>query len=445
MEAHALRARGWSISAIARHLGRNRTTVRAYLNEEREPGKRRPAGSDTFKVFEEYCRLRLGQDPHLQSTTLLEELQGIGFTGGYSSLTRQIRERRLRPHCEPCHAVKGRDVAIIEHEPGAETQFDWVHLPDPPAHWGWRREAYLLVGSLPYSGRWRGWLSESMDQPHLVQGLHQVCSRLGGLTRGWRFDRMSTVFDHQAGDISSSFAAVAKYYSVDAVVCPPRRGQRKGSVEKSNDYAAQRWWRTVPDESTPERAQASLDAWCERTADLRVRVKHQQKMTVATFAAAEPLSPLPAPFPAVLAVERTVSAQALVAFEGNQYSVPPGHRDRQVTVTRLLGSDILDVVSAAGNTLARHRAEPAGAHAVVRAGEHVAALEKAVLAASADTSAPCRRKKRIPPSERALAEARRIRGVLGGGRDVDDGPDPVMDFAAYAAAARPISPTTGGR
>jgi transposase len=439
VEAHALRARGWSISAIARHLGRNRRTVRAYLNGERQPGERKPAGPDTFAVFEEYCRIRLVQDPHLQATALLEELNKLGFTGGYSSLTRQIRVRRLRPHCEPCHQVKGRDVAIIEHEPGAETQFDWVHLPDPPGHWGWRREAYLLVGSLPYSGRWRGWLSESMDQPHLVQGLHQVCSRLGGLTLGWRFDRMSTVFDHQAGDISASFAAVAKHYAVNAVVCPPRRGQRKGSVEKSNDMAAQRWWRTVPDEVTPERAQASLDGWCERTADLRVRWKNKQKMSVATFAAAEPLSPLPQAFPAALTVVRTVSAQALVAFEGNYYSVPPGHRDRQVTVVRVLGADAIDIVSAAGNTLARHRAEPRGAHVIVRASEHVAALEKAVLAASADTSPACRRKKRIPPSEQALAEARRVQATLGGHRAVDE-LEPVVDFAAYAAASRPISP-----
>jgi transposase len=443
VEAHALRKRGWTISAIARHLGRNRRTIRAYLNGEREPGRRKPAGPDAFAVFEEYCRIRLRQDPHLQATTLLEELQGLGFTGGYSSLTRAIRVRGLRPHCEPCHAAKGRDVAIIEHEPGAETQWDWVHLPDPPADWGWRREAYLLVGSLPYSGRWRGWLSESTDQPHLIQGLHQVTDRLGGLTLGWRFDRMSTVYDHTSGDISASFAQVAKHYGVSAVVCPPRRGQRKGSVEKSNDMAAQRWWRTVADDITPERAQASLDSWCERTADLRVRWKNKQKMTVATFAKAEPLSPLPQPFPAALTVLRTVSPQALVSFDGNFYSVPPGHRGQAVTVTHRLNSDVIDIVSAAGNTLARHRLEVRGAHAIVRTDAHVAALEKAVLGATSDTRAPCRRKKRIPPSDQALFEADQIRAALAG-RPVGEEGGPVVDFAAYAAASRPISPADTG-
>ncbi len=41
VEAHALRRRGWSISAIARHLGHDRKTVRAYLGGEREQGRRR--------------------------------------------------------------------------------------------------------------------------------------------------------------------------------------------------------------------------------------------------------------------------------------------------------------------------------------------------------------------------------------------------------------------
>ena len=45
IEAHALRKKGWSITAIARHLGRDRKTVRAYLNGDRVPGVRaKPVG-----------------------------------------------------------------------------------------------------------------------------------------------------------------------------------------------------------------------------------------------------------------------------------------------------------------------------------------------------------------------------------------------------------------
>ena len=73
VEVHALRGRGWSISAIARHLGRDRKTVRAHLGGERAAGRRRPAGPDPFDGVEAYVRQRLGEDPHLWATALFDE------------------------------------------------------------------------------------------------------------------------------------------------------------------------------------------------------------------------------------------------------------------------------------------------------------------------------------------------------------------------------------
>jgi len=40
VEAHALRRQGWTISAIARHLRRDRKTIREYLKGNRTPGER---------------------------------------------------------------------------------------------------------------------------------------------------------------------------------------------------------------------------------------------------------------------------------------------------------------------------------------------------------------------------------------------------------------------
>jgi transposase len=436
VEAKALRARGWSISAIARHLGRDRKTVRAYLNGERLPGRRVRPAPDEFERFAEYCRLRFADDPHVWATALFDEVRDLGYVGGYSSFTRAVRAWGLRPRCEACAASGGPDeYTIIDHPAGEETQWDWLELPDPPASWGWGGTAHLLVGALPYSSRWRGWLAPNQDQPHLVEGLHQVSVRLGGLSREWRFDRMSTVCVPATGELTASFAEVARYYGMIVRVCPSRRGWRKGSVEKANHSAAQRWWRTLADEVSVTQAQASLDTWCTRRGDVRVRMIDGTKMTVATAAVGEPLRPMPAtPFPAILTVDRVVSAQALVAWRGNEYSVPPGHAGQTVTVRSRLGEQVVEVVTAAGTVLARHHREPDHAGVQVRAVEHVAALERKVLAARAQASGqgPCRPKQRKPPSQAALAEAARLRG------DSDQVEAPVVDFAAYAAAARPL-------
>ncbi|WP_396837334.1 terminase gpP N-terminus-related DNA-binding protein [Mobilicoccus sp.] len=63
--AHALRRQGWTISAIARHLGRDRKTVRAYLTGGRVARVRRPAGGAPFEPFLEYDRERFTGEPHL--------------------------------------------------------------------------------------------------------------------------------------------------------------------------------------------------------------------------------------------------------------------------------------------------------------------------------------------------------------------------------------------
>jgi len=82
VEVHALRNRGWSISAIARHTGRDRKTVRAYLAGERAPGVRARPGPDPFEPFVDYVAARLREDPHLWARTLLDELEESRGLGG---------------------------------------------------------------------------------------------------------------------------------------------------------------------------------------------------------------------------------------------------------------------------------------------------------------------------------------------------------------------------
>jgi transposase len=436
LEAQALFKRGWKIAVIARHLGRDPKTIRAYLSGERTPGVRRRTTPEVFEPFAAYVTQRLADDRHVWATTLFDEVGELGYPGSYPSFTRALRVRGLRPGCAACASGAHRDASIIDHPAGEETQFDWLELPDPPTGWGLGGAAHLLVGSLAHSSRWRAVLAESEDQPHLIEALDGVVRRLGGVTRFWRFDRMATVCHPGSGRVSASFAAVAGHYGAGVKICPPRRGQRKGVVEKANHTAAQRWWRTLADEVSPAAAQADLDRFCARVGDARRRRDGDgERVTVAALAATEPLLPVPtAPYPAAVAVTRTVSAQALVAFRGNTYSVPPGMAGRELSVSVRLGEPHLEVATEAGVVLARHLLAPAGAGAVVRDAGHVTALEHAVLTGFSDR-APCRAKTRRPPSAAARAQAALLRGQP----EPEPGQGRVLDFAAYAAAVTPIT------
>jgi len=439
IDVHALHRQGWTISAIARHLGRDRKTIRAYLGG-REAGVRLRGEADPFEAFAAYCGQRLRDDPHLWATTLFDELLELGYERSYPTMTRQIRARGLRPACEPCRPAKGRAVAVIEHPAGRETQWDWVELPDPPVQWGWGKSAHLLVGALSHSGRWRAVLSESEDQAHLIDALDRVANALGGLTLDWRFDRMATVVSPGTGRVSASFAAVAKHYAVTVKACPPRRGNRKGVVEKANHVAAQRFWRTLGDDVSVEQAQARLDAWCAKRGDARVRSTAEGRFSVAELAAHEVLAPMPAPFPALLIVDRVVSAQALVSFRGNRYSVPPNLHGTTVSVSVRLDGTHLDIATGSSTTSAavlptvipRHRLAPTGAGVMVREHGHVTALNQDAMNA-ATTERPHRGKERRPPTPAARAEAATLRTRTDTGKDTDTGR--VVDLARYAAAA----------
>ena len=438
MQASALRARGWSISAIARHLGRDRKTVRDYLSGKRVPGGRQRPEPDPFDQVAGYVAQRLGDDAHVWASALYDEAVALGYPLSYPSFTRALRLRRLRRHCEACAGVKGRDTIEIAHPPGEEVQWDWVELPQAP----WGGDAHLLVGSLPYSGKFRAAFAEAEDQAHLVEAMDAVLRALGGTARTWRFDRMATVVDPASGRLRDSFAPVAKHYGVGLAICPPRRGNRKGSVEKSVHYATQRFWRTMT-AATMDRAGTQLDRFCERIADKRTRPlakleevlaerasvylseRGLSRPTVAVLADLEKLMALPgAPYPASVEAPRTVSSAASVSFEGNHYGLPPGFSGQVVNVRHRLGSGTVEVVSAAGALLGAHQRALPGSGAVVRSAE-AAALERRVLA-QFTTAAPCRSKANRPPSAAARAIAAQ---VLAAHHD----PAVVVDLAIYQA------------
>ena len=423
VEVNALARRGWSVSAIARHLGRDRKTVRGYLRGERQPGVRASAAPDPLAPFGAYLAARFADDPHIWGTALFDEVVRLGYGRSYVSFARQLRLAGLRPHCEACAGVSGRATIEIDHPAGKEIQWDWFERRNAP----WGGTAYVLLGTLPYSSRVRGVLAESLDQPHLIEAIDAVLRRHGGTARIWRTDRLATVIVPGSRDVQPSFAPVAKFYGVVVEPCPPRRGNRKGAVESSVRYVCGRWWRTMT-ATTPADAQSSLDAFCAGPADVRRRLTADgARTTVGVLAGAEPLLALPAaPYPATVIVSRVAGANAAVAFRGNSYSVPPGLAGAQVQCRHRLGTGTLEIYSAAGVLLAAHRLAPAGAGTMVRIPEHRAELERVVLSAFT-TDRPCQRKGNHPPGAAARAEAARLLSGLG--------PEVTVDLARYAELA----------
>ena len=401
VEIHALAARGWSVSAIARHTGRDRKTVRKYLSSKRP---RREPPPSCLEPFLEYIIARFADDAHLQAKVLHRELVDAGFDRAYTTLVGELRRLGLRPICKDCEHRRGKAPTIeIAHPPGEEIQFDWVEFHETP----WGEKAFVLVGALSHSGRFRGVFCEQMTFGHLADAMHQLLVALGGTSRVWRTDRMATIVNPQTKRVTRDACELAKHYGVELAVCPPNRPQRKGVVERAIGYLTGSWW-TSARVSTLTDAQRDLDRWSRDVADTRPR---EDGETVLALAARERLRPLPAAaYPAMIEVQRTASRSALVAFAGNLYSVLPEHAGRSVTVLARVGDPLLRIVSASGEVIGEHRVAPSGAAQTIRSREHHEALEHAVLAAFT-TSPGCARKRNKPPSDAALEALAKLRGL----------------------------------
>ncbi len=315
---------------------------------------------------------------------------------------RELRRLQLRPVCLVCQHRAGKAPTVeIEHSAGEEIQWDWLELHDTP----WDEPAFVLVGALSHSGRFRAVFCEQMTFGHLAEAIHTILVGLGGTARVWRTDRMATIVIPGTDRLTVDAANLAKHYGVEIAVCPPRRAQRKGVVEKAIQYLTRSWWRTAR-VCSPAEAQTSLERWSVEVADRRPRAGG----TVGEIGAAEPLRALPAlAYPAVITVTRQASRSALVPVDGNRYSVPPQQAGRTVTVLARVKDPMIRIVSAAGEVVATHRRAPAGAGQTIRTAEHAAMLEKAVLAAFT-TDHACRRKVNRPPGPKALAELARLAG-----------------------------------
>ena len=293
-----------AISAIARHLGRDRKTIRAYLNGERVAGVRDAGRSGPVRAVRRLLPRTAGRGPASVGDRRCSTRSSSSATTG--------RIRRSPASCGPGGCARrasraarpraGRS-AVIEHPPGEETQWDWLELPDPPDAWGWGSMAHLLVGALAHSGRWRGGAGR-VDGPAAPgrRRCDRIAPRLGRADPAVavRPDGHGLPPRHRAGS-PPSFAAVAKHYGVSVAICPPRRGQPQGRGGEGQPHrratlVAHPGRRASPS-SRPRLAGPVLRAARRHPA---ARRPPTAKATVATVAAARAAARRsPAPFPAV--------------------------------------------------------------------------------------------------------------------------------------------------
>ena len=347
---HELKNEGLSISEIARRLGINRKTVRKYLQCERNDVvalKRQPRASklDSYRA---YLCARLREHPQLSARRLLREIRQHGYCGGYSILADYVHT--VRPAAEVDYEIR------FETPPGWQAQVDFAHfemafLAEPDL----RRRLYLFAMVLGHSRYLWGRFCENQKLTTVLAMHMDSFEAFSGTPRQVLYDRMKTAVtgEDQDGRViyNLTLQSLLQHYGAVPRACRPYRAKTKGKIERSFRYVREDFFAGSRFE-TLEHLNECFVRWLDEVANQR-RHGSTGKIVAQAFEAEQPtLQALPSvPFQTLLALERKISCEGLVSYEGNRYSVPDG------TGVRLVEVQVLPLhlrIVADGEIIARH-------------------------------------------------------------------------------------------
>lgn len=324
-EVQVLRRAGHSYPEIEQLTGVPERSARRIVAEspveslDEVSGKSRGVGRPPkTERFRKDVQSWLEEDPQLPTRELLRRAKQRGYGGGKSAFYELVR--KVRP-------PRSSLVSRFEGLPGEFTQHDfgevWVTYND-----GAREKLTFFVSRLKYSRLCRVSLVDDQRAETLVRAACEHFEFFGGIPLLAVFDRPKTIAlkwkkDGTITEYNPVFEHAMFEMGVAVEVCWPRSPQQKGSVEQGVKYAKNSFfkvrqfadrddliaqlaeWHTEVNDELPNRATGEIPRERMKVEALRLR-----ELKVG---------------PTDLAVRSGihVGPTAMIAFEGNQYSMSP--------------------------------------------------------------------------------------------------------------------------
>jgi len=320
-----LSGQGLSQRRIALQLRLSRDTVQRVLRQVAKARNDAPAVAmpspasrprPAWEGFDDVCRQLLERYPQLTAQRLFEELRQRGFRGSYATAWRRLQELRPTPVKLP--------VVRFETTPGAQAQMDYATYTIALSEEGPRR-LQLFSYLLAYSRRQYLCFVERQDFDTTLRQHLAAFTHLGGVAATCLYDNFKVVvqgYDDDEPIYNPRFLAFATHYGFRPWACRPHRPQTKGKAERPFRYVETsllcgRDFRTLAHLNDTTRW------WLAHVADVRLHGETRERPLDRHAQELPHLLPLPThPYDLARVVYRHVSAEGLVAWQTNLYSVP---------------------------------------------------------------------------------------------------------------------------
>lgn len=321
MTIKTLAAKGVPNRAIARQLSLSEGTVRYHLRRQAcgaiDGRSRQARRAGAFHGAIDHWFAQRADSPVNLAALHSWLVSEHGYAGSLRSVQRYVSET----YPPPPRRARRR----VETPPGAQAQVDWAEFP-----------GLVIAGELRTLHAFHMVLSHSRhdaiiwmaneNQLSWLAGHNHAFRRLGGIPAVIRVDNTKTAVAQGAGcwgTLNETYRRYALTVRFHIDMCAPYSPEHKGKVERA--VRTQRWgqdpqrqpWDSLEELQSHTDA-VLVDAACRRRCPSTGTSVYEAWQAERAFLASLP--PLPEPFD--LVATRRVANDALVAFEGRQYSVP---------------------------------------------------------------------------------------------------------------------------
>lgn len=316
-------AEGWGVRRAARELGHSPKTVRKALGHAVPPGYVRKAEPcrpvvdpyrEVILAYKEADRSAPRKQRHTAQRVYERLVAEHGYAGSASAVRRYMGT--LKP---------GGEVFVpLVFGPGEEGQVDFGEALAVLN--GVETVVVLFCVRLCHS---RAWFVRAYGRGNLesfLEGHVLALEFFGGVPRRLAYDNLKCavvkVGRGRERKLNGKFLELRSHYLFESRFCNPARGNEKGHVENGVKEAQRSLMTPPPCAASLEELNEKLAAMCQ--SDLRKIVARLGRSKAELLE--EELGPMlalpPVRFQACVGASAVATKQALVRFDGNDYSVP---------------------------------------------------------------------------------------------------------------------------
>lgn len=344
---------GWGVRKAARELGRSRKTVRKALEYASPPGycRKGEPGMPVVGPHREVILSYLEADrsaPRKQRHTAQRVYERLvaehGYTGSASAVRRFIAT--IRP--------LGEVFVPLVFGPGEEGQVDfgeaWAVLN------GVERKVVLFCMRLCHSRAWFVKAYERGSLESFLDGHVLALEFFGGVPSRLAYDNTKCAVIRigrgRERKLNAKFLELRSHYLFESRFCNAGKGNEKGQVENLVKEAQRSVLTPVPHAASLEELNGKLLEACGKNLDkMQPKLGRTRGELLGEERGLMRACPK-APFRACVSVSGVATKEALVRFDGNDYSVPNEHAYGPCVVRGYV--DRVEVLRKA-EVIARHR------------------------------------------------------------------------------------------